>query len=510
MLCECVYRHGPPQNSTLGGSIEEGNNRMDFTGLSGYTLRGIDRKNIVLGKNGCGKSRLLKQSESGLRGRSEIGSLRYLSPERGGLLQYEANIEQNITANVSWLADTRRHNQAGQFRQQSAAQFRRLELLILREIERDPRLRADPAVTFDRTVSRINDLLDRVYLKRGDPSFVIHDRQTDFSVAPTEISSGESELISLGIECLVFEKESVPGKTNLLLMDEPDVHLHPDLQARFARFIDGLVASGQVSVLIATHSTALLGAMSEDEHCRLAFMRYGDTDINFTPATGPLRRVLPVFGAHPLSNVFNQAPVLLVEGDDDERIWQQAVRSANGSLKIYPCAVDGLGELTSFEKEVVRILQAVYDDATGYSLRDRDSDPLEIDDLGPLKRMRLQCRAAENLILADEVLASVGANWATLEVRIQEWLLVNAAHPHHAAMQAFASSGFDRVNGDLKEIRNDLMGLLGSNKPWEVVVGQVVARLAGGLADDGPTRIHTFLGPSVCHRLLGMDLAGSV
>src|SRR5690606_25385247 len=117
----------------------------------------------------------------------------------------------------------------------------------------------------------------------------------------------------------------------------------------------------------------------------------------------------PVFGAHPLSNAFNQAPVLLVEGDDDERIWQQAVRSANGRLKVYPCTVDGVGQLTSFERDVVRILDAVYDDAIGYSLRDRDSDPLEITDLGPLKRMRLNCRAAENLLLTDEVIASTGS-----------------------------------------------------------------------------------------------------
>jgi len=57
-------------------------------------------------------------------------------------------------------------------------------------------------------------------------------------------------------------------------------------------------------------------------------MRPGDTDLQFAPIDDGLRKVLPVFGAHPLSNIFNQAPVLLLEGDDDERIWQQAVRSS--------------------------------------------------------------------------------------------------------------------------------------------------------------------------------------
>lgn len=232
---------------------------MDLLNVSGYNLRGLDTKNILLGKNGCGKSRLLKQLEQGLRSGPGGGVVRYLSPERGGVLQYEPAIEHNITTNISWLADTRRHNQAQQFRQQSAAQFRRLELLFLREIERSPTIRADPTVVFDRIVERINGLLDRVRIERGDPSFKLFDRKSNAPVQPQDISSGESELISLGIECLVFERECGSDKPNFLLIDEPDVHLHPDLQARFARFIEGLVCSGKFSLLIATHSRGASG-----------------------------------------------------------------------------------------------------------------------------------------------------------------------------------------------------------------------------------------------------------
>ena len=44
-------------------------------------------------------------------------------------------------------------------------------------------------------------------------------------------------------------------------------------------------------------------------------------------------------------------------------------------------------------------------------------------------------------------------------------------------MQQFKESGYDKKNSDLKEIRNDLMGIISSSKPWEVVVGQVIANL---------------------------------
>src|SRR5258706_16246056 len=109
---------------------------MDFTEIEPYKLRNPGRLNLLIGKKGCGKSRLLKQVEQGMRDKPNEGALRYISPERAGLLQYEANIEQAMTNSTTWLADTRRQNQAQQFRQQSTAQFRRLELLVLREIEK--------------------------------------------------------------------------------------------------------------------------------------------------------------------------------------------------------------------------------------------------------------------------------------------------------------------------------------------------------------------------------------
>lgn len=478
---------------------------MDLSNISGYTLTNLDRRNVVLGKNGCGKSRLLKQLEQGLRSNADFGAVKYLSPERGGLLQYEAGIEQNLSQNETWLADTRRRNRAEQFRQQSAAQFRRLELLTLREIESNPQLRNDPAITFDTTVEQINTLLDRVYIARADPAFRIYERQTQNSVSPDDVSSGESELISLGIECLVFERECKESKINLLLIDEPDVHLHPDLQSRFVAFLDKLLESNKFYLLIATHSTALLGAMSIDERSRLCFMKYGQTTLEFRQTNDVHKKVLPVFGAHPLSNVFNQAPVLLLEGDDDERIWQQAVRSAEGRIKVYPCSVESVTNLNSFEQEVAQILESVYDQAIGYSLRDRDDNPEEIDDVGPVRRMRLNWRTAENLLLTDEVLSRCGLSWDQFQTRVETWLSANPEHPHYAEMKAFSDTGFDRANADLKQIRNDLVGLMGTNKPWEVLVGQEIARLNTNMAAIEPFSLSTALG----QRMLQLILTGA-
>src|SRR3990172_11787183 len=123
----------------------------------------------------------------------------------------------------------------------------------------------------------------------------------------------------------MFERECDPTKQNLLLFDEPDVHLHPDLQSRLATFMTSLSQRAPFTLLIATHSTPLLAALSQAGSTNVAFMRYGDREIKFSPADDTHRRILPIFGAHPLSNVFNESPILLVEGEDDERVCQQAI-----------------------------------------------------------------------------------------------------------------------------------------------------------------------------------------
>jgi len=476
---------------------------MDISDISGYTLKNLNKINIVLGKNGCGKSIMLRQVEQGLiRLKENIGKSKYITPERGGSLTYQAGIEQNLTTNINWLSERRRRNQTTDFRQQSVAQFRKLETLVLREIEKEKR--GELAYTFDLYVNKINSLLDNIEIKRHEMTFKIYKKETATELQADVISSGESELISLGIECLIFGKECDPEKDNILFLDEPDVHLHPDLQLRFMRFVKELVTEVNFRVLIATHSTAILGALESYENAHIAFMDFDQKEIDFKPITIIYRKILPVFGAHPLSNIFNEAPILLVEGEDDERIWQQAVRSSNGKIQLYPCSVDGIGNMSDLEKECQKIIQAVYDDAKGFSLRDRDGNYDELDDLLPIVRLKLECRNVENLLLTNEVLQTLMTNWEQVKEKITLWLGNNSDHIHFDIMNGFIECGFDRKNYDIKEIRNDLMGIFGSSKPWEVAIGQTIANLTwnGSTRFDQDGSIYSFLGEKLVQNII--------
>ncbi len=479
---------------------------MEIDNINGYTLKNLNKINILLGKNGCGKSYLLRQVEQGLSGKGDMyGKRKYITPERGGSLVYEAGIEQNTISNPTWLSDTRRKNQFIQFRQQSVAQFRKLETIVLREIEMEKR---KEEYFFDLYIDEINSLLDRIFIKRGDIrkneiSFKIFQKDANNEASPDAISSGESELISLGIECLIFSKELISEKENILFLDEPDVHLHPDLQFRLMQFLARLVEKNNFKVLIATHSTAILGALESYQSTHIAFMTFNQKNIEFNPISDVYRKILPVFGAHPLSNIFNEAPILLLEGEDDERIWQQTVRSSCGKIKVYPCSCGDINKLNEFENESRKIINSVYDSAKAYSLRDRDDSSESIEDAPPIIRMKLSCRNAENLLLSDEILFSLGPSWDNLKKGIDEWIEKNTNHIHYSIMKSFKENGYDRKIFNLKEIRNDLMGIIGSSKPWEVAVGQVIAELNwnGNTNFSKEGSIYNFLGEKIVKSL---------
>jgi hypothetical protein len=289
-----------------------------------------------------------------------------------------------------------------------------------------------------------------------------------------------------------------------LFLDEPDVHIHPDLQYKFIKFITSLASKTNIHIIIATHSTSILAALSNYANARVSFMPFGSNEQTFTAIDEKCQKIIPIFGAHPLSNVFNEKPILLVEGDDDERIWQQAVRTSERKINIYPCVCDTISKVTEYETEVIKIISVIYDRPKAYSLRDSDGSTEALEDNLPLMRLKLGCRNAENLLLTDEVLKLLTISWVDLQSRIDKWLKVNSDHIKYSVLKAFADSSYDRKMHNIKDARNVIMGLTESSKPWEVAVGQTIAKLSWDEGTDfaKETSIFNFLGEKTVKALI--------
>ena len=465
---------------------------MDIS-INGAKLTNLSSINVIIGKNGCGKSTILRKLDAD---RANWTHVKYISPERGGKIAYAPNVENNMQSNINWLDETRRTNHDGEFRQKSIAQLKNLEMLVNRRIANNEHVRKNTNEKFKDTLDLINSLLDNIELEISDkPTPDIKGKDNKVIRTDAQLSSGEKELISLASEILYFvyqiENSTIDNKKALLLLDEPDVHLHPDLQHRLVELLIKATKEKPITTIISTHSTAILAAL-KDQSAHVYFMKKGQNELAFIPIDEQLQNILPVFGAHPLSNIFNQSPILLVEGEDDERIWQQAVRTSQGKIKIYPCEAGDKDKLEEYENRVSSLIDSIYDNAKAFSLRDRDEEPYEINDKSKIVRMRLNCYAAENLLLTDDVLESLGTNWEAMKSAITNWIVINTSHNKINEMKNFAES-FDRKNYKIKDMRLIFVDLAKSNKPWEVIVGKAIANLSSNSKQDEGS-LYDFLG----------------
>ena len=295
---------------------------------------------------------------------------------------------------------------------------------MLRHIEGNAAARANQSYTFDTEIQKLNGLLDRVELCRfPDAAFKIYLKRTEEQTQPEALSSGEAELIRLGIEILSFtyacRSDEYTGSENWLLLDEPDSHLHPDLQSRLVALLVSAFEGTAVRVIIATHSTSIVSSLIDQPNVRVAHVSRDDTNIELREVSDSLKAILPVFGAHPLSQTFNQSTPLIIEGEDDERIWQTVVRSSQGRVRLFLCVAGTIEKMAEYEATSNDVMVSIYDDAKCFSLRDRDEGPYEIDDLEQVTRFRLSCRNAENFLVSDRVLDSLGTTWGNVQTKIE-------------------------------------------------------------------------------------------
>ena len=127
-----------------------------------------------------------------------------------------------------------------------------------------------------------------------------------------QLSSGEQEVLGL-----MYFVRRLSARGGILLIDEPELHLHPSLQRALFSALESTAARAQV--WIATHSARLITAAPLDAivHIRPA-TGSADNQLARASAETDRLRVLEDLGVHPIE-AFQSDAFVVVEGPTDEQ-----------------------------------------------------------------------------------------------------------------------------------------------------------------------------------------------
>ncbi len=106
-----------------------------------------------------------------------------------------------------------------------------------------------------------------------------------------------------------------------MLMDEPELHLHPNLQAKVLDYIRSLAMSEKMQFILATHSPSMVELTTPEELYLLRPAELVGTDDNqlvqIATDDQRLKLIRQVFGS--TSNITAMRKVLVVEGRAADR-----------------------------------------------------------------------------------------------------------------------------------------------------------------------------------------------
>jgi len=447
---------------------------------------------VLFGKNGSGKSRLLRAWRD-----KDPSNCHYIVPERTGVLTFEPSYLQQQTDPVQ-RKNASQYNFFNEYRQHVVARIQ--AYFLTRGAVRENQLPGDPA-ELERYLSSLLPDFTMTFAAATNPPYELI-RSFDGSKVGDihQLSSGEAQVLTIALDVLTIAAMwDIQGNDKrLILIDEPDAHIHPDLQVRLADFLVRVADRFKLQIIVASHSTTLLAAFGQfgADAASVIYLDRTKSDFKASPFSKETKELAACLGGHALMGPLFGVPLLLVEGDDDYRIWSQVPRYHVASFSVIPTNGD---EIKQYQKSLETILAALREpgNLAGFALLDGDKELPQANAQSPQNHIqfnRLACHEAENLFLTDEVLALLGTNWQQAGAAIA----AKANEYGEKAAALAGAAGWDRKTVDIHELINQITQILDlKNVHWTI-------RVARAIGQQRPIgQLLEFLGADIVNALWG-------
>jgi len=464
-----------------------------------WHLEGFTDITVLFGKNSSGKSLLLRAWRD-----QNVESTHYVTPERIGEMTFEPGQIQT-QQNPEGRRQQSQRNYSPNYRQQVITRI--TTYFAIRGGYRGHKSPSGDPSEMERLLGLLIPDFTISLSPTTTPPYELHRLSSEEKVAGVhELSSGEAQILTLGLDIITIAAiwDLEQKEQRILLIDEPDAHIHPDLQTRFSDFIRKVANKFGVQVIIATHTTTLLSALGQlsKDRTSVIYLDRARSRFRAQPFDKVRREIAACLGGHMLMGPLFAVPLLLVEGDDDCRIWSQVPRHHKISVSVIPCEGE---EIKKYQKSLERIFTSLAEPPAqpfGYALLDGDTPLPQPNPDNPqryIRYIRLNCHEAENLYLTDEVLQDLGLSWPEAVKRIVD---KREKYGEKAELLETAAS-WDRQNHDLKRVINELSDILDDkNVHWTTRVGHRIGR------ERPRGQLMDFLGLDIMTYLWGNDEEG--
>ena len=480
---------------------------------------------IIAGPNGAGKSTLLDLLRKEGAPKDRRKDVLYIGPHRSARHQtvLERNLYQQPFSMSQLLAsqslpgidgveggknrDPWNHDDTANYLKHAicrvASRYERAIARRYREVGEIPRNSIpDPWVPFREVTSR---LLPHLCFAGVEPNpknpevlgcnWTVHGTNVDLN----QLSSGEKSIIHMfyplvepEIDALLGGAEGGGGTQRCVLIDEPELHLHPNLQVKVIEEFRAIASAGRVQLILATHSPTVVDAAYSSE---LFVLRPPES---IASGTNQLQQIASddekltwirsIFGG--ASNLTAMQTVLVVEGVGPEsktvsdRQLYRALHPRFSEVTII--SGGGHSQCRQLRDSLAEVLSHLAPNLAAWALLDRDIAAVNTNWVRHLEVSMIENLALDPRCIYDAcepVRERIGLR-SDAEVEAALDLLLDQARDEEVERRVLDSAGYQKFNptGPLAKLSN-------SFSEWCQAVGENFTEERVALMIQEQTRI---------------------
>jgi predicted ATP-dependent endonuclease of OLD family len=143
------------------------------------------------------------------------------------------------------------------------------------------------------------------------------------------LSAGQKSIIHLIFEA--YGQDDMKG--GVVIIDEPEIHLHYQFQYEYLRILEELAAEQKTQYILVTHSEGFINSVTATYIKRFSLDDSRYSEVHAPRLTANQQKLIEILDNTQAARALFANKVLLVEGQDDEYFFRSALKSKAPELR---------------------------------------------------------------------------------------------------------------------------------------------------------------------------------